>query len=144
MTSGRSSIAQTAIVSVVTFAALALLGVVLAYWTWAWLAPRSEPRTPTLPESRAAASSVYELFGNASRNGNAAASTADGVRLLGVVATERGQQGYAIVQLASKEVLAVREGEDIAAGIHLAEVHRDHVVVSRDGVRESLAWPEKK
>jgi general secretion pathway protein C len=144
LTSGRSSIAQTAIVSVATFAALALLGVVLAYWTWAWLAPRPEPRTATLPELRATASSAYGLFGNASRSGNVAASTADGVRLLGVVAAERGRQGYAVVQLASREVLAVREGEDIAAGIRLAEVHNDHVILLRNGIRESLAWPDKK
>ncbi len=40
----RSASGQTVLVSVLTFAALALLGLVLAYWTWVWLAPRPEPR----------------------------------------------------------------------------------------------------
>jgi general secretion pathway protein C len=31
----------------------------------------------------------------------------------------------------------------VAPGLRLAEVHVDHVVLERNGVREALAWPEK-
>ena len=44
-----SNLAQTAVVALVTAAALALLGLVGAYWTWVWLAPLPEPRA-TRPE----------------------------------------------------------------------------------------------
>ena len=64
----RSSLAQAAVVSLVTFAALALLGLVLAYWTWAWLAPRPEPRAqPAVTGGRAEV--AYGLFGSARRRG---------------------------------------------------------------------------
>ncbi|MCX7143479.1 MAG: ABC transporter substrate-binding protein, partial [Proteobacteria bacterium] len=41
---GRSSLAQTAVVSLLTLAAVAACGLALAYWTWTWFAPRPEPR----------------------------------------------------------------------------------------------------
>src|SRR5450759_192779 len=47
----RSSFAQTAVISLVTFAALALLALVLAYWTWEWLAPHPEPRAQEAVQS---------------------------------------------------------------------------------------------
>jgi general secretion pathway protein C len=37
----------------------------------------------------------------------------------------------------------VREGQDIAPGIRLAEVRPDHVILERNGIREMLAWPKK-
>jgi len=45
--------------------------------------------------------------------------------------------------LDGKQIVATREGEEIASGIRLAEVATDHVVLDRNGVRETLAWPEK-
>jgi general secretion pathway protein C len=38
-----------------------------------------------------------------------------------------------------KETLAVREGEDIAPGLQLAEVHTEYIVLEREGMRETLA-----
>lgn len=147
----RSSLAQTAVVSLVTFAALALLGMVLAYWTWAWLAPLPEPRDQSAAQAGGRAvgptPAAYGLFGSARRdNGgdrNSAAPTGIAVRLLGVVAATPGHYGYAVVQLEAREILAVRKGEDVAPGIRLAEVHPDHVILVRNGARESLAWPQR-
>lgn len=149
----RSSFAQTAVVSLVTFAALALLGLVLAYWTWAWLAPRPEPRAQAAVQTdgRGVGSTAgptqaaYGLFGSARRDG--AAPTASAVRLLAVVAAAGGRSGnrsgYAVLRLDAKQVIAVREGGEIEPGVRLAEVHADHVVLERSGVRETLAWPER-
>jgi general secretion pathway protein C len=49
-----------------------------------------------------------------------------------------------VVRLEAKQILAVQEGEDVAPGARLVEVHPDHVILERGGVRESLAWPKKR
>lgn len=137
----RWSLAQTAVVSLVTFAALALLGLVLAYWTWAWLAPRPEPRAPAAVPAGGRVEVAYGLFGGAQRG--VAPTTGIAIKLLGVVAATAGRRGYAVMRLEPREILAVREGEDVAPGIRLAEVHPDHVILVRNGARESLVWPQK-
>jgi general secretion pathway protein C len=138
----RSSLAQTAAVSLVTFAALALLGLVLAYWTWAWLAPRPEPRAQAAVQPGGRAEAAYGLFGSA-RGDNGAAPTGIVIGLLGVVAASGSQSGYAVLRLDSKQTVAVREGGEIEPGVRLAEVHADHVVLERSGVRETLDWPNQ-
>ena len=146
----RSSFAQTAAVSLVTFAALALLGLVLAYWTWAWLVPSPEPRAQAgQTDGRAAGptEAATGLFGSAQRDGNGAAPTGVSIGLLGVVAAKSSRSGsepgYAVLRIDAKQTVAVREGEEIEPGVRLAEVHADHVVLERSGVRETLAWPKQ-
>jgi general secretion pathway protein C len=141
----RSSLVQAAVVSLATFAALALLGLVLAYWTWAWLAPRPEPSTqPVVTGGRAEV--AYGLFGNSRRdNGGGregAATTGVAVGLLGIVAASGSQPSYAVLRLDAKQTVAVREGGEIEPGVRLVEVHTNHVVLERSGVRETLAWPK--
>lgn len=140
----RSGLAQTAVVSLATLAALVLLGVVLAYWTWVWFAPRPEPRAQPLADPVGRVASANLLFGAVQRNQNIAAPTGIAIKLLGVVAASGRRRGYAVVQLEARQILAVHEGEDIAPGIRLAEVHADHVILERNGTRETLTWPEKK
>lgn len=139
----RSNIAQTAVVTLATIAALAMLGLVAAYWTWVWLAPLPEPRALTAADTGTAAASAGALFGSMRRERNSPVPTGIAIRLLGVVAATGGRRGYAVVQLEAKEILAVREGEDVAPGVRLAEVGTDHVILERGGIRETLAWPEK-
>ena len=141
---GRSSLAQTVLVSLLTLVAVALLGAVLAYWTWAWFAPRAEPRVEAAAAQSGSVASAGAIFGNVSRNQETAAPTGIAIRLLGVAAASGGRRGYAVVQLEAKQILAVQEGENVAPGIRLAEVHADHVILERNGARETLAWPEKK
>jgi len=141
---GRSTHAQSAFVSLVTFGALALLGYVLAYWTWAWLAPRPEPRAPAASAAAGAAGLARvagKLFGGAQRDGGRPLSAGNAVTLLGVVAASGGRPGYAILRLDAKRTVAVREGGEIETGARLAEVLADHVVIERGGARETLAWP---
>ena len=140
----RSNIAQTAVITLVTVAALALLALVAAYWTWEWLAPRPEPRAQAVANVGGHAASANGLFGNLERSLNSASPTGIAIRLLGIVAATAGRHGYAVIQIEPREILAVREGEDIAPGIRLAEVATDHVILERGGTRETLAWPEKK
>jgi len=132
-------------VSLLTLAALALLGLVLAYWTWVWFAPRAEPRAEAVAAETGNLAIASRVFGRVERTkAGAAAPTALAIKLLGVVAASGGRRGYAVVQLDGKQILAVHEGEDFAPGVRLAEVHPEHVILERGGVAETLAWPEKK
>ena len=129
-------------VTLVTGAALALLAFVAAYWTWGWLAPRAEPRAQAAADL-GAGTSAGALFGNAQKDRNIVAPTSIAIRLLGIVAATGGRRGYAVVQLEPRQILAVREGEDVAPGIRLAQIGIDHVILERGAIRETLAWPEK-
>lgn len=155
---GQSDFAQTAAVSILTVVALALLGLVLAYWTWAWLGPRPEPRAQTgggaVASTAGPTQAAAGLFGGA-RQDTGAAQAGNAFRLLGVVAARSGHPGsgphsepgsgpgYAVIRLDAKQAVAVREGGEIEPGVRLVEVHADHVVLERGGVKEKLAWPEK-
>ena len=140
---GRVNAAQTVLVSALTLGAVALLGAVLAYWTWAWFAPRAEPRMQASTVQSGSVASASGLFGSVPRTQTAAAPTGIAIRLLGVVAASGGRRGYAVVQLEGKHIRAVHEGEDVAPGIRLAEVDANHVILERNGVRETLAWPQR-
>jgi general secretion pathway protein C len=140
---GPTDFAQNAAIAVVTIAALALLGLVGGYWTWQWLAPRPEPHVQAQADPSGQIASALELFGSIQKDGKAPAPTGMAIRLLGVVAAIEGRDGYAVVVLDGRQIIATREGQDIAPGILLAAVAADHVVLDRNGVRETLAWPEK-
>lgn len=139
---GQSGLAQTIVVSTVTLVALVLLGLLLAYWTWAWFAPGPLPRAQVV-EAMPRVESAYGLFGGARSTPLTIAPTGLAIKLLGIAAASGGRRGYAVVQLEAKEIRAVREGEDVAPGVRLAEVHADYVVLERNGARETLAWPER-
>lgn len=132
--------AQTAFVSLVSFVAVALLGLVLAYWTWAWLAPHPEVRVQAAEQAISGGVVAYALFGNSpvSHGGLIPASTA--VSLLGVVAAAGNQSSYALLRLDAKQSVTVREGGEVEPGVRLVEVHADHVVLERGGARETIAW----
>ena len=141
---GRINFAQSVLVSLLTLVAVALLGAVLAYWTWVWFAPRAEPRIEASAVQSGSVASASALFGNVPRNQATAAPTGIAIRLLGVVAASGGRSGYAVVQLEGKQILAVHEGEDVAPGIRLAEVDANQVILDRNGLRETLAWPQRQ
>jgi general secretion pathway protein C len=138
----RSNLPQAALVASVTVAALVLLAVVLAYWSWAWFAPRPEVRAQPAADPNGG-TSADALFGNVQRDQNGTLPTGMSIRLLGIVAATPGRLGYAVVQLETKEILAVPEGGDVSPGIRVAEVGIDFVILERAGSRETLAWPEK-
>ena len=142
MSLDRSNLAQTALVWVLTVAALALLALVLARWTWALLAPPTEAAAPSSAVGDGRAEAARALFGNApAASQAAAAATSSAIKLLGVVAANGGHGGYALLQLEGKPTVAVREGEAVADGVRLQQVSSDHVVLERSGVAETLALP---
>jgi len=137
-----SSSMQTAAVSLATVAALALLGLVLAYWTWTLAAPRPESRVRAAEQTGGQIQAAYGLFGNA-QQGRDKISAGGTVKLLGVVADQGTRSGYAVLRLDAKRTVAVREGGEIESGMRLVEVRADHVVLERNGQRETIAWPEQ-
>jgi general secretion pathway protein C len=126
------------------FGAAALLGALLAYWSWVWLGPPPAARAPPASAPAAAAAAAAALFG-AVKHGVAAAGAlgSSAIRLMGVVAASGERRGYAVLRLDGKHSVAILQGEDIEPGLRLAEVHVDHVVLERNGARETLAWPAK-
>jgi general secretion pathway protein C len=139
----RTEVAHAAAITAVNIAALALLALTGAYWTWQWFAPRAEPPLPAQVDQGGQIAAALELFGAIKREDIAPVSTGNAIRLLGVVAANEGRDAYAIVVLDGKQIIATRRGDDIVPGLRLAEVAPDHVVLDRNGVRESLALPEK-
>lgn len=125
--------------SIANLAAAALVGVVLAYWSWAWLAPPAAARAPVAADSGGGASSAATLFGTVRE----AAAASGNVRLMGVMAASGDRRGHAVLRLDGKKTVAILQGEEVEPGLRLAEVHVDHVVLERNGARETLAWPEK-
>ncbi len=136
----RSNLAQAALTPALGLVALALLGFVLAYWSWAWFGPRAAPRSGTSDEPAGRIASAGNLFGKAAPGEGAGARTGQAIRLLGVVAAKGDKPGLAIVKIDAREIVAVREGENIAPGIRLERVFADHVTLVRDGAQETLAW----
>jgi len=103
----------------------------------------SEPVRPvavgdTAPRSQAAdVAPVAFLFG--------ARPGADGsdIRLVGVIAQGARGKGVALLAVDGRPPVALRAGEEIAAGVALAEVRADRVVVSRSGATQEIRLPAK-
>ena len=134
---------QRAIVSLAMLAALAVLGLVVAYWTWLWfIVPHPEPRSRLVPEWDRNAVAARALFGVPAPEQQAIAPPMEiGIKLVGLVAASRGWRGYALLQLDANQIVAVPEGDDIAPGIMLAQVQPDYVILNRNGLDETLALP---
>jgi general secretion pathway protein C len=118
--------------AVLDAALVAALAVTMAYWTWVLVAPAavaaSSYAAPAALDA-AAAARMRALFGAP----RAAPAAAGPLRLVGVVAPSR-----AVFALQGGKPRAARPGEEIVPGTILREVHRDHVVVERNGALERL------
>ena len=70
---------------------------------------------------------------------------ADGsdIKLVGVIAQGKRGQGVALLAVDGRPALALRAGAEIAAGVTLAEVRADRVLVSRSGAIQEIRLPAK-
>jgi hypothetical protein len=141
MLSGRSRLAQTAIVETSMTLALGLLGLALAYWTWAWSAPAPLPRAMQVSEPSGRLAAASDLFGHGQADAQAQSPTGLAVKLLGVIAGQPEGSGYALLQLGAKDTHVVRAGGELAPGIRVESVLPQQVILQREGSRETLAWP---
>ncbi|MEO7917113.1 MAG: type II secretion system protein GspC [Dokdonella sp.] len=101
--------------------------------------PEANANAPTVSVSR------WHLFGNAgasATNLRVLPTSTLALSLRGTVADRDPTVGVAVIGDGQNE-RAYRVGDDIDSGVSLVEVHTDHVVISRDGVRESLQLPRE-
>jgi general secretion pathway protein C len=128
----RLSVALTAILVVA-------LGWQLAWWTWHFITPSLQQISlvePTVTPTNIAQG--RQLFGDAGPAIDAPIAGAKaGIRLKGVFATDGTVLSAAVLNMGGRDQ-AVKLGQELSAGVTLAEVHADYVVVSRAGVRERI------
>lgn len=114
-----------------------VLGVMLAQWTWVWFAPHSSVTSAT--PARGANAEAAHLFGVAAAKEAAVVSVpVVNARLLGVFAAGGKQTSFAVMQVDGGHQMGVAQGEEVAQGTKLVEVHADHVVLERGGARQSV------
>lgn len=101
--------------------------------------PEANANAPTVSVSR------WHLFGNAgagATNLRVLPTSTLALSLRGTVADRDPTIGVAVIGDGQNE-RAYRVGDEIDSGVSLVEVHTDHVVISRDGTRESLQLPRE-
>ena len=108
----------------------------LAHWAWVFIAPPEVARTPA-GDAGVDMAAIAKLFGAAAPSSSGAPSTS-GLRLKGVVAPDGGPIASAIFSTGAGKDIAVFVDREISPGLKLVEVKPDHVVVSRNGVRERI------
>ncbi len=114
---------------------LAALGLQCAWWFWRFAAPQGQLMVSAgaaLPAADPAAARL--LFGG---NGTAKAATAGDIRLKGVYSADGRTLSNAVINLGGRD-LVVSVGQEIQDKVTLAEVHADHILISRAGVRERI------
>lgn len=110
----------------------ALLGVMLAKWTWVLLAPAG----PAMPVAALEATGdAGRLFGTASVADAAAQASLGNIKLIGVFAHRT--RGFAVLQSDDKQI-GVALGEEVKPGVRLVETRADHVVLEQGGVRQRV------
>lgn len=112
-------------------ALIAGLAALLAHFAWVFLAPSAIGAASYAPPAAAPAEPAFgrDLFGTAPR-----AAARGALRLVGIASPDS-----AIFTLEGGKSRTARAGEAIVPGAILKEVHRDHVLVERNGTAERLA-----
>jgi general secretion pathway protein C len=129
--------AASALGTSLVVALVLLLAWQLAYWTWNFAARASAAPRPSATASAVDLDLVARLFG-ADRTAPAAAASGSSLRLKGVVAPTPGTTAAAIFARSGGKDLAVFIDGEVQPGVRLLEVHPDHVIVARAGVRERV------
>ena len=138
---GRANLAHMTLLTGSRVAALGVLGLVLAYWSWAWLAPAALPATVEVSAPPGRLAAAGQLFGHGADGAGTSAPTGLAVKLLGIIAGQPQGSGYALLQLDAKQTHVVRAGAELAPGVRVERVLPQQVILQRHGTRETLAWP---
>jgi general secretion pathway protein C len=114
-----------------------LLAWQLAYWTWRFAAPAASEARGSSDTSAVDLDVAARLFGGQRSAGSQSASLPN-LKLKGVVAPTPGTTAAAIFARPGARDLAVFIDGEVQSGVKLAEVHPDHVIVTRAGSRERI------
>ena len=134
----------TWLVRLLNGALLVLAAVVCAHWFWIFAAPvvTAPIENPVAEVGRPAALiQRAHLFG-ASANAQQVAPVRTDLVLRGIYASRDG--GMAVIALGPGRMVTVRAGEEIAPGIKLERVLRDHVLVNQGGVTQRIELPQRQ
>ena len=142
----RRSFELAALASCAVFGALAVWLLVRLIWL---LVPRGDAafgdasaRVGIGDQGPAPAQSIskWHLFGNTpfTGSGSGASATTLAMILRGTLADRDPTTGIAVIGDGERGERAFRAGEDVAAGVKLARVYPDHVVLLHEGVEETM------
>ena len=115
------------------------LGCQLAWWTWHFITPSLKgvalaPSANMVPDL-AIGRQLFGDVGPSTSIVNTGPQT--GIRLKGVFAVDGKALSVAIMNMGGRDQ-AVNQGQELATGVTLAEVHADFVIVSRASIRERI------
>lgn len=123
---------------------LVLAAIMCAHWFWIFAAPvvTASIEAPLAEAARSAALiQRAHLFG-ATANAPQVAAVRTDLALRGIYASRDG--GMAVIALDRGRMVTVRAGEEIAPGIKLERVLRDHVLVNQGGITQRIELPQRK
>jgi len=145
---------QTRLSRIAALAACAAAGLVglwaLVHLAWLLVPQGDERALPVVsrPAASAPAPSVakWHLFGNPqnpmlAQVARSAPATTLKLSLRGTLALADPKQGMAVIADEHGSDRAYKVGDDVAAGARLTEVYTDHVVLTHEGVAETLSLP---
>ena len=135
MTAAGRPYTKNLVANALTTLLLAALGLQCAWWFWRFAAPQGSATVSsgtTLPAADPGLARL--LFGGSA---STKPSAGGDIRLKGVYAADGKTLSNAVLNLGGRD-LVVSVGNEIQDKVTLAEVHPDHVLVSRAGVRERI------
>jgi general secretion pathway protein C len=128
-----------------TFVLVLALAVTITGWALDFTARRtpSEPVRPVTVGNPAPRTQAADIAPTAFLFGALPGADGSNIRLVGVIAQGTRGEGVALLAVDGRPPLALRAGTEIAAGVTLAEVRADRVVISRSGALQEIRLPAK-
>jgi general secretion pathway protein C len=128
-----------------TFVLVLALAVTITGWALDLTSRRrpSEPVRPVAVGNPAARTQAADIAPIAFLFGALPGADGSNIKLVGVIAQGKSGQGVALLAVDGRPPLALRAGAEIAAGVTLAEVRADRVLVNRSGAIQEIRLPAK-
>jgi len=141
----RIGISGATLVRTCTVALVLALAATITAWVLEFSTRRtpSEPVRPVTAGDSAPRTQAADVVPIAVLFGAVPGADGSDIKLVGVIAQGPRGKGVAILAVDGRPPLALRAGEEIAAGVTLAEVRSDRVVVSRSGAIQEIRMPAK-
>jgi general secretion pathway protein C len=141
----RLALSGTTLVRACTVVLVVALAATITSWVLEFNARRtpSEPVRPVSAGDSAPRTQAAEVAPIAFLFGAVPGADGSDIKLVGVIAQGPRGKGVALLAVDGRPPVALRAGEEIAAGVTLAEVRSDRVVVSRSGVFQEIRMPAK-
>ena len=128
-----------------TFVLVLALAATLTGWALDFTAGRtpSEPVRPVTVGNPAVRTQAADIAPIAYLFGALPGADGSNIKLVGVIAQGKRGEGVALLAVDGRPPLALRAGREIAAGVTLAEVRADHILINRSGTVQEIRLPAK-